>query len=56
MAKLSVSLQEGGSTTGTDAKKKSFFTSPAGIVVIVIVVGAVLYGLLSHKEETSPIK
>jgi hypothetical protein len=56
MAKLSVSLKEGGSTTGADAKKKSFFASPAGIVFTVIAVGAVLYGLLSHKEETSPIR
>ena len=56
MAKLSVALQEGGKTTGADAKKKSFFTSPAGIVVLVIVAGAVLYGLLAKEEETSPIK
>jgi uncharacterized surface anchored protein len=56
MAKLSVALQEGGKTTGTDAKKKSFFTSPAGIVVLVIVAGAVLYGLLAKEEEASPIR
>jgi uncharacterized surface anchored protein len=56
MAKLSVALQEGGQTTGADAKKKSFFLSPAGIVVMVIVAGAVLYGLLAKSEETSPIR
>ena len=56
IAKLSVALQEGGQTTGADAKKKSFFTSPAGIVILVIVAGAVLYGLLAKEEETSPIR
>jgi len=56
VAKLSVALQEGGKTTGTDAKKKSFFLSPAGIVVMVIVAGAVLYGLLAKSEEASPIR
>ena len=56
VAKLSVALQEGGQTTGADAKKKSFFTSPAGIVTLVIVAGAVLYGLLAKSEETSPIR
>jgi hypothetical protein len=56
MAKLSVALQEGGKTTGDDAKKKSFFLSPAGIVTLVIVAGAVLYGLLAKEEEASPIK
>jgi hypothetical protein len=55
MAKLSVALQEGGQTTGPDAKKKSFFKSPAGIVAIVIVAGSLLYVLLA-KEETSPIR
>ncbi len=56
VAKLSVALQEGGKTTGADAKKKSFFTSPAGIVIMVIVAGAVLYGLLAKSEEASPIR
>jgi len=56
MAKLSVALQEGGKTTGDDAKAKSFFTSPMGIVTLVIVAGAVLYGLLKGKEEASPIR
>ncbi len=55
-AKLSVALEAGGQTTGKDAKKKSFFTSPAGIVTLVIVAGAVLYAVLAKKEETSPIK
>lgn len=56
LAKLSVALNEGAETTGTDAKKKCFFTSPAGIVTLVIVAGAVLYALLTKKEETSPIR
>ena len=56
MAKLSVALQEGGQTTGPDAKKKSFFLSPAGIVVLVIVVGSLLWVLLSKKEEASPVR
>jgi hypothetical protein len=58
MAKLSVALQEGGQPTGqdTEKKKKSFFTSPAGIVTLVIVSGAVLYALFAKEEETSPIK
>ncbi|HVP89617.1 MAG TPA: carboxypeptidase-like regulatory domain-containing protein [Terriglobales bacterium] len=55
-AKLSVALQEGGQTTGPDAKKKSFFTSPAGIVTMVIVAGVVLYALLAKKEEASPVR
>jgi hypothetical protein len=56
LAKLSVALTPGGQTTGDDAKPKSFFTSPMGIVTLVIVVGAVLYGLLKGKEEASPIR
>jgi hypothetical protein len=55
LAKLSVALQEGGQTTGQDAKKKSFFPSPAGIVVIIIAVGSLAYALLA-KEEESPIR
>jgi hypothetical protein len=55
-AKLSVALDAGGQTTGPDAKKKSFFTSPAGIVIMVIVAGVVLYALLAKKEEASPIR
>jgi hypothetical protein len=56
LAKLSVSLTPGSKTTGDDAKPNSFFTSPAGIVTLVIVVGAVLYVLLKGKEEASPIR
>jgi hypothetical protein len=56
MAKLSVALQEGGQTTGVDAKKKSFFTSPAGIVTLVIVAGAVLFVVFSKNKEESPIR
>jgi hypothetical protein len=55
LAKLSVALKEGGQTTGPDAKKKSFFLSPAGIVVIVIAAGSLVYALLA-KEEESRIK
>jgi len=55
MAKLSVALLEGGQTSGVDAKKKSFFTSPMGIVTIVVVAGAVLYSLLKSNEEASPV-
>jgi len=55
LAKLSVALQEGGQTTGPDAKKKSFFLTPAGIVIIVIAVGSLAYALLA-KEEESPIR
>ncbi len=56
LAKLSVALTPGGQTSGDDTKPNSFFTSPAGIVTLVIVVGAVLYGLLKGKEEASPIR
>jgi hypothetical protein len=56
MAKLSLALTPGGQTTGDDAQKKSFFLSPMGIVTIVLVAGAVLYGLLAKKKEASPIK
>jgi uncharacterized surface anchored protein len=52
MAKLTVALNAGGQTTGKDAKKKSFFTSPAGIVVIILVVGAGIFALVSGKEES----
>ncbi len=57
MAKLSVALQEGTQQPAPEkTKKKSFFTSPAGIITLVIVAGAVLYGLFAKEEETSPIK
>jgi hypothetical protein len=55
IAKLSVALQEGGETAGQDKGKKSFFSNPAGIVVLVIVAGSLTY-LLLNKEEASPIK
>ncbi len=56
MAKLSVALAPGGQTTGTDAGKKSFFVSPAGIVLIVVAVGTVLYAVFAKEEEASPIR
>ncbi len=56
MAKLSVALTPGGQSTAGDTKSKSFFTSPMGIVTLVIVAGAVLYALFAKEEEPSPIK
>jgi hypothetical protein len=50
MAKLSVALAPGGQTSGPNAVQKSFFTSPAGIVLIVAAVGAILYAIL-HEES-----
>jgi hypothetical protein len=55
-AKLSVALNEGGRMPGSDASIKGFFTSPMGIVTLVIVTGAVLYAIFSKKEEASPIR
>jgi len=56
-AKLSVALIEGGGpAAGTEAKKKSFFTSPMGIVAIVLVAGAVLYTVFKSDEEASPVR
>jgi hypothetical protein len=56
IAKLSVALQEGGQASGQDTGKgKSFFANPAGILVLVIVVGSLVTVLL-NKEEVSPIK
>jgi hypothetical protein len=56
IAKLSVALQDAPQPTGTTADQKGFFKSPMGIVTVVLVAGAVLYGLLSKKEEASPIR
>jgi hypothetical protein len=58
VAKLSVALTPADQTSWSNdnAKPTSYFTSPAGIMTLVIVVGAVLYGLLKGKEETSPIR
>ena len=55
MAKLSLALNSGGQLTGDDAPKKSFFTSAAGIVMIVVLVGAVVYALFKSNEEESPV-
>ena len=55
MAKLSVALAPGGQATSGDAPKKSFFKSPVGIIVMVVVVGAVLFAIFS-EGEASPIK
>lgn len=55
-AKLSVALQEGGETTGEDAPKKSFFTSPAGIALLITVAAAALYIAFGKEEAASPIR
>jgi hypothetical protein len=60
IAKLSVALNEGGgggagAAAGQDAEHASFFTSPAGVVSLVVVVGAVLYAVFASKEEASPV-
>lgn len=58
MAKLSVALVPGAqpqSGQGQGSKKKSFFTSPAGIMVLVTVAGAVLYTILKDEDEASPV-
>jgi hypothetical protein len=57
MAKLSVALQEGGQTTGQDAKSKSFFKEHwLGIATLVVVVGHFMYDLLKKEKEESPIR
>ena len=57
MAKLSVALQEGGQTTGPDAKSKSFFKENwLGIATLVVVVGHLLYDILKKEKEESPIR
>ena len=55
MAKLSVALEPGGQATTRDAPKKSFFKSPAGIITMVVVVGAILYAVFA-EGEASPIR
>ena len=58
MAKLSVALtpSPGSQARQAGTETKSFFKSPMGIVTVVLVAGAVLYGVLSKKEEASPIR
>jgi len=62
MGKLSVSLAPGAPAGGqesgtTGAKKKGFFASTAGRVLIVAAVGVGLYFLIvPHNEEASPIR
>jgi hypothetical protein len=62
LAKLSMSLEPGALTGGQEtgepsAKKKGFFRSTAGIVLIVAAVGVGLYFLIApNKEESSPIR
>jgi hypothetical protein len=54
VAKLSVALQEGGGTTGTDATKKSFFKSPAGLVFVIMVASAGLYIAFGKEDPVTP--
>lgn len=56
VAKLSVALQEGGATTGEDAPKKSFFTSPLGIALLITVAAVGLYIAFGKEEAASPIR
>ncbi len=63
LGKLSVSLAPGGSAGGqesgtTGAKKKGFFSSTAGRVLIIAAVGVGLFFLIVplHHEEASPIR
>ena len=53
-AKLSIALQEGGQTTGTDAAKKSFFKSPMGLALLITVAAAGLYIAFGKEESLSP--
>jgi hypothetical protein len=56
MAKLSVALTPGGKVSGDDATGKSFFKENwVGLVILVLAVGATLYGYI-HKPEESPIR
>ena len=55
MAKLSVALAPGGEVMGKDALKKSFFKTPAGIITLVVVAGAILFAIFS-EGEASPIR
>jgi len=58
MAKLSVALTPSPAAMAgqADTDKTAFFKSPMGIVTVVIVAGAILYGFTAKKEEASPIK
>ncbi len=60
LGKLSVSLASGGGAgqeSGSSApKKKGFFRSVAGRVLVVAAVGVGLYFLLADNEESSPIR
>ena len=53
-AKLSIALQEGGQTTGTDAGKKSFFKSPAGLVLVILVASTALYIAFGKEDPVTP--
>ncbi len=57
MAKLSVALVPGGTSAAAAAAngKKSFFTSPAGIMLLVTVAGAVIYSIANEADEVSAV-
>ncbi len=57
MAKLSVALVPGAQPQSGEEQgpKKSFFTSPAGVMLLVTVAGAVLYTVLKDEDEASPV-
>ncbi len=59
LAKLSLSLEPKSNWSDDEAAPKkerpSFFKSPVGIVALVVVAEAVLYGLLSKEDEVSPV-
>lgn len=61
LGKLSVSIAPGaggaGQESGGTAKKKGFFRTTAGMIVIIAAVGVGLYFLIvPHNEEASPIR
>jgi hypothetical protein len=56
MAKLSLALAPGGQSYAASAGPKSFFLSPAGIALMVIAVGVVLYAVFAKEEPVSPIR
>lgn len=57
VAKLSLALAPGAAQEqGEESARKSFFKSPAGIMLLVTAAGIVLYAVLAKEEEVSPIR
>lgn len=58
LAKLSVALVPGAQEESGQGggKAKSFFTSPAGIMLMLTAAGIVLYAVFGPEEEASPIR